>query len=280
MYDIKIKNMVVFAYHGVLESERLNGQPFIFDILIKVNDAIDFCDDINKTIDYSHIFDLVKSFTTKNTFNLIETLGDALCDEILLISDKIQSVNIEIKKPHAPINAEFEYVSVNIEKKRNTVYLSLGSNLGDKHKNLADAIEKTSALKFTKIHSTSKFYITSPVGYENQDDFLNCCLKINTLLNPHALLASLKIIENEMFRQDTVRFGPRTIDIDILLFNDDIIISDILVIPHGQMLNRKFVLVPLLDIYNDDILKQWEFRKALSKLSDNNDNVELFLIKE
>jgi len=268
--------MVVFAHHGVLESEKINGQPFIFDILIKVDNTFDFSDDIDNTVDYSKIFDFVKSFSTKNRLNLIETLGNELCDQILLIYDAIISVQVEIKKPNAPLDGKFEYVSVKIGKKRNTAYLSLGSNIGDKYKNLTNAISKISNLNNTKILSKSKFYTTSPFEYKNQDDFLNCCIKISTLLHPFELLKTFKDIEKEMLREKTVRFGPRTIDIDILLYNDDIITTDELTIPNLQMLNRKFVLIPLLDIYNDDILKIFEFKKALIELDSNSDKVDLY----
>jgi dihydroneopterin aldolase/2-amino-4-hydroxy-6-hydroxymethyldihydropteridine diphosphokinase len=266
--------MIVFAHHGVLESEKTNGQPFVFDIVLKIDNTVDFSDDINNTVDYSKVFDFVKSFATKNRLNLIETLAHSLCDQILLMSETIKSVQIEIKKPNAPLDGEFEYVSVKISKKRSTAYLSLGSNIGDKYKNLTDSMGKIGTINNIKLLCKSKFYTTSPVGYENQDDFLNCCIKISTLLDPNQLLKSLKNIEKEMFREKTVRFGPRTIDIDILLYNDDIIVSDELIIPHLQMLNRKFVLIPLLDIYNDDILKLFEFKKALKKLENSSDKTD------
>lgn len=278
MYDIKIKNMVIFAHHGVFESEKTNGQPFVFDILIKVDKEFDSFDDIKNTVDYSKIFDFVKSFNAKNTFNLIETLGNELCDQILLMYETIKSIKIEIKKPNAPLDGEFECVSVIVKKERISAYLSLGSNICDKYKNLTEAIDRISDIASTKILSKSKIYTTSPVGYQNQDDFLNCCIKISTVLDPFSLLKAFQNIEKQMLREKNVRFGPRTIDIDILLYNDDIILSEELTVPHLQMLNRKFVLVPLLDIYNDDILKLLEFRNALIKLENNSDKVEVYTL--
>ena len=276
MYEIIIKNMTVFAHHGVLKEEKANGQPFIFDILIKVNSSSDLNDDIENTLNYAQIFEFIKNYSTENTFNLIETLGQKLCNEILLNFENALYIRIEVKKPNAPMNGDFEYVGVCIEQERNIVYLSLGSNLGDKYKNLTVAIDKINTARVTKVLSVSNFYTTSPVGYENQDDFLNCCVKIHTLLSPFELLNNLKNIEHEMLREKTVRFGPRTIDVDILLYNDEIINSPELTIPHEQMLNRKFVIVPLLEIYDGDILKLWEFKNALNTLSENSDKIELF----
>ena len=135
---------------------------------------------------------------------------------------------------------------------KNTVFLSLGSNLGDKKKNLTGAILELSKLLDTKLTKVSSFYLTDPVGYKNQDKFLNCCLRLDTRLSLYDLFKNTQQIENKFGRKRTIRFGPRTLDIDILLFNNINISDTDLTIPHPRMFDRAFVLVPLLEIINQD----------------------------
>lgn len=128
-------------------------------------------------------------------------------------------------------------------------FLGVGSNLGNKGRNIRQAIRKINLLKNTKVLKQSKFIETEPVGAPlNQPKFLNAALKINTGLSPLSLLKGLKAIEKELGRKHTVRNGPRTIDLDILLYADKVIKKKALVIPHPRMFNRDFVIKPLLEI--------------------------------
>lgn len=153
-----------------------------------------------------------------------------------------------------------------LKKQENSVYLSLGSNLGNKKNNLMGAISDISKLEYTKLMKASCFYITKPVGYKNQDDFFNCCLEIKTYLSPNDLLIKIQEIENKFGRLRTVRFGPRTLDIDILLFNDINQSNKNLSIPHPRMFERAFVLVPLLEIINSDNIYFQDIIDSLKKL--------------
>jgi len=130
----------------------------------------------------------------------------------------------------------------------NLAYLSLGSNLGDLEGNLAAAAQRIAALPETVLLARSGLYRTAPVGYLEQDWFLNAVLKISTGLAPLELLAATQNIENELGRQRTIHWGPRTMDIDILLYNQEIIDLPRLRVPHPEMANRLFVLTPLAEI--------------------------------
>lgn len=122
-------------------------------------------------------------------------------------------------------------------------YLSIGSNLGDRDKNIKLALQKIPKLKNTKIISVSRIIETKPVGGPpHQNKFLNAVLKINTRLLPFELLKRLQAIEGELGRKKTVRFGPRIIDLDILLYGNKIIKRKNLEIPHPRMFEREFVL--------------------------------------
>ncbi|MEM0466899.1 MAG: 2-amino-4-hydroxy-6-hydroxymethyldihydropteridine diphosphokinase [Candidatus Thermoplasmatota archaeon] len=145
------------------------------------------------------------------------------------------------------------------------VYLGLGSNIGDKEKNIQKAIRSIRELySITKI---SKLYHTEPVGYKQQDWFLNCAVEIETDVHPEIILASLQMIEKKIGRTETRVNGPRTIDIDLLFYGDKIMNRVNLTIPHPRLHDRRFVLQPLLDLnpgFQHPILK-----KTIRELYDN-----------
>ena len=128
----------------------------------------------------------------------------------------------------------------------NNVYLGLGSNLGKRELNIKKAIELLK--KKCKILKISSLYETEPVGYKNQDWFLNCVVNIETDLNPKELLISLQSIEEKLKRIRRIKFGPRTIDLDILIWEDLILNENGLIIPHQRMHERLFVLMPFNEI--------------------------------
>ena len=127
-------------------------------------------------------------------------------------------------------------------------YLGIGSNLGNRKKNINLAIEKINQIKSTKVTKISSIIETDPVSNIPQGKFLNAAIEINTSLLPNELLNNLQSIENELGRIRCVKNAPRTIDLDILVFNDQNINEENLVIPHPRMRQRDFVLVPLREI--------------------------------
>jgi 2-amino-4-hydroxy-6-hydroxymethyldihydropteridine diphosphokinase len=132
---------------------------------------------------------------------------------------------------------------------KHQIYLGLGSNLGDREENLLQAIQKLEP----EIHpqKVSSIFETSPWGYLDQPGFLNCAVEAVTGLTPRKLLQKLKTIESEMGRQPSIHFGPRLIDLDILLYDDLILSTKNLTIPHPLLVERAFVLVPLSEIASD-----------------------------
>ncbi|MGK9389864.1 2-amino-4-hydroxy-6-hydroxymethyldihydropteridine diphosphokinase [Bacillus sp. RK1064] len=130
----------------------------------------------------------------------------------------------------------------------NTAYIALGSNIGKKETYLKEAVKKLHEHPEVQVELISSIYETTPVGYENQDDFLNMAVKISTSLRPNELLALTQKIEQELGRTREVRWGPRTADLDILLYNSENIETEQLVVPHPRMYERLFVLVPMSEI--------------------------------
>ena len=160
----------------------------------------------------------------------------------------VRKVTAVIKKPWAPIGLPLESVSVEITRKWHRVYLALGSNMGDKEAYIRQGIEGLSASPDCRVKKVSDFIVTKPYGVTDQEDFLNGCLEMETLLTPEELLELLHELEAAADRKRDLRWGPRTLDLDILFYDDAVIGMPELMIPHADMANRSFVLRPLAQI--------------------------------
>ena len=130
-------------------------------------------------------------------------------------------------------------------------YLSLGSNMGDKKQNIDKAVTILDLHKEIDVVTVSSYYETEPVGYIDQDWFLNVVVNISTDLNPYDLLDYCHYIEQSLKRERVIHWGPRTIDLDILLYDKMVNHDDLLTIPHPRMKERAFVMIPLQEIAPD-----------------------------
>lgn len=148
------------------------------------------------------------------------------------------------------------------------VYLSLGSNMGDRRALVDEAVKQLDAHMHIKVTDQSAYYETAPWGGVEQEPFLNIALKIETSLSPLLLLDECQRIELALNRERIIRWGPRTIDIDILTYDDTEIHDDRLDVPHPRMFERAFVLIPLKDIMTEDICYGQSIEEALSKIED------------
>jgi 2-amino-4-hydroxy-6-hydroxymethyldihydropteridine pyrophosphokinase len=128
------------------------------------------------------------------------------------------------------------------------VFLGIGSNVGDRSNFLADAVRKLRAAPTTRIVKVSSVYETEPVGVKEQSGFLNAAVWVQTSIGVHDFHSRIKLIEKKIGRLKRTHWGPREIDIDILLFGDLVLNEAGIVIPHTEMVNRKFVLEPLAEI--------------------------------
>ena len=127
-------------------------------------------------------------------------------------------------------------------------YIGIGSNLGDREKNISDAVRKMRDTKGIEVKKLSRIYETEPVGGHIQPDFLNAVMHVETTLEPRELLLAMQDIENQLGRIRVIKDGPRTIDMDILIYGDKKIDESDLKIPHPKMNERDFVLEPLKDL--------------------------------
>lgn len=142
-------------------------------------------------------------------------------------------------------------------------YIALGSNMGNAAENLNKAVWALSTVPGIKVTAVSKVYETEPVGYKNQDNFLNAVIRVESELSPETLLGACLGIEAGMGRIRKIKNGPRVIDLDLLLYEDATVNTAELILPHPRMEERAFVLSPLLDILNDRYYK--EIYKELDK---------------
>ncbi len=246
---IRIRNLEVFGHHGVYREENKLGQKFIVcaDLYMDTRTA-GLSDDIEQSVNYGEVCKLIDKHMREKTFYLIEAAAEDLAKAILLKFDRIERVELEVKKPWAPIGLPIEEVSVKIDRKWHDAYIGLGSNMGDKWDNINEALKKMSLDDDIKVIEVSTLIETRPYGYEEQDDFLNGAVHITTLYSPSELLKCLSEYENLAGRKREIHWGPRTLDLDILFYDDIILDTRELTIPHFDMINRDFVLKPLNEI--------------------------------
>lgn len=249
MDKICIKGLEVFGKHGVLPEENSLGQKFVISATL-------FCDtrgagktdNLQDSVNYAQVSRLLKEEAENHVFRLVEALAWHLAKQVLLHFNQVKNVMVEVEKPWAPVHLPLDTVSVRIHRGWNQAYLGVGSNLGDREKNIRDAIAYLEEDELTRVERVSSLIETEPVGYTEQDDFLNGAIQIATLRSPEELLEYLQEIEQKLKRERVIHWGPRTIDLDILLYNQEVVQQENLCIPHIEMENRMFVLEPLCEI--------------------------------
>lgn len=247
--EIHIQGLKVFAHHGVYPEETKNGQDFFVNAVLFLDlGRAGKKDDLECTVNYGSVCHFINDWMRENTCKLLEAAAERLAGELLLRYEALISLELEIQKPQAPIGLPFETVSVKIHRGWHKVYLGAGSNMGDRRRFLENAVEGLRANPLIRVNKVSDWIVTKPYGGVEQEDFLNGALEVETFLKPKELLETLHELEAEADRVRTIRWGPRTLDLDILFYDALICSSDDLVIPHPDMTNRLFVLKPLAQI--------------------------------
>ena len=249
MDQIRIKGLRIYARHGVFEEERKLGQSFIVDAVLntRLQEAGEK-DDLNLSTDYGAVCEKITRVMTEETCLLIEAAAERTAREILLSFPAVESLELTLHKPQAPIPLPFEDAAVRIRRGWHTAYVALGSNLGDREAFLKMGIDGVNAHPFCRVEETAPVYTTTPYGGVKQGEFLNTVMKVRTLLEPEPLLDLLQSLEQKAGRERKVHWGPRTLDLDLLFYDDRILTAPRLIVPHPDMENRDFVLKPLCDI--------------------------------
>ncbi|MFR5780779.1 MAG: 2-amino-4-hydroxy-6-hydroxymethyldihydropteridine diphosphokinase [Oscillospiraceae bacterium] len=243
--EIIIENLEVFANHGVFPEETRWRQKFLVSMHLHVDTRrAGLTDELTALGALRRGLRVRDGVSERATYKLIEAAAEQTARSVLLRWPLIRGLSFELKKPWAPVGLPLESVSVRIERRWHRAYIALGSNMGDKRAYLDGAVEALRALTDCRVGAVSDFIVTAPFGGVEQDDFLNGCLELETLLMPEELLDALHEIERSAHRERLVHWGPRTLDLDILYYDDEVIDTPELTIPHPGIPERDFVLRP------------------------------------
>lgn len=246
---IEIKELEVFANHGVYPEENVLGQKFVISATLFTRTRLaGLTDELSASINYGEVSHMITDFTRKHTYKLLESLAENLAEMLLCSLSGLEKITLKIEKPWAPVGLPLKTVSVEITRKWHTAYIAFGSNMGDKKMYIDNGIRGLAETKGCRIEAISDYLITEPYGVTDQDEFLNGVLKMRTLLTPGELLVRLHQLEQAANRERIIHWGPRTLDLDIIFYDDLICEEDDLCIPHIEMHKRSFVLKPLEEI--------------------------------
>ena len=249
MDKIEIRDLEIFANHGVFPAETALGQKFVVSaVMYTETRPAGLTDDLSASINYGEVSHMITDFLQKNTYKLLEAAVENLAEMLLLSLPLLKKVTLRIEKPWAPVRLPLKTVAVEITRGWHTAYIAFGSNMGDKKKYLDNAIQGLRDMKEIVVEKVSEYLVTEPYGDVEQDEFLNGALRVRTLLSPEELLDRLHVLEQAADRKRIIHWGPRTLDLDILFYDNEIIDTVELHVPHIDMENRDFVLKPTVEI--------------------------------
>ena len=253
--QIRIEELEVYAHHGVYPEENEKGQHFYVNATLYTNTRpAGMADDLRLSTNYGEVCQFITEFMQQHTFQLIETVVEWTAYEVLQHFPLVQGLDLEIRKPEAPIPLPFGSVSVAIHREWHEAYIAVGSNMGDSREHIAKALGQLEKHKDIQVTKVSGLLETLPYGGVEQDNFVNGMFEIRTLLTPEELLRELHKIETSEGRERMegrerkLHWGPRTLDLDIIFYDDLVYASEDLLIPHIDMENRYFVLKPLSEL--------------------------------
>ncbi len=246
---ICIRELEVYAHHGVFAEETRLGQKFFVnaDLSMQLRKA-GTEDDLSLSTDYGQVCQTIYHFLTEHTYRLLEAAAEHLAERLLLDFPGIRELTLEIRKPAAPIPLPVSSVSVSIARGWKRAVIACGSNMGEKERYLQEAIDKIAGDIKCRLLCSADQIVTKPYGGVEQDEFVNGAFLIETLYEPEELLTFLNRLEAEAGRERVIRWGPRTLDLDIIFYENRVVRSARLTIPHPDMQNRIFVLAPLAQI--------------------------------
>lgn len=266
---VYINGLRVMVLIGVLPHEREAPQPIQIDVDVEVDlSKAGQSDDLHDTVNYGAMCDAIAALARESSDLLLERLAQRVA-ECALGFGGVEAAHVTITKLHPPIEEELTSTAVRITRQRSepsitnhashkhTAVIALGSNLGDRVGHLKFAIHRLSQLG--AIRGESPVYETDPIGGpDNQGAYLNMVVTLETDLDPYALLRHLNAIEADALRERVERWGPRTLDLDIIFYDDISIKDEYLTVPHPRWIDRRFVLAPLADIAPERCPTNWE----------------------
>lgn len=248
MDSLYVKDLKVYAYHGVFKEEKELGQMFLVSCELKYDMALSAeHNELEESVHYGILCQKINEWMLSKKEDLIETVAWKLVNNIFIEYPIVKEVVLELKKPSAPVPFAVDTCSVKLSRKRHRAFIALGSNVGDAVKNLNEALYNIETVGL-KILNKSSQIVTPAWGKTDQLDFLNQVIEIETIYSPHELLNKLQSIENKMGRVREEKWGPRNIDLDLIFYDDEIVYSKDLIVPHPYACERKFVIAPIAEI--------------------------------
>jgi len=264
MDRILIDDLRVLTIIGALPHEREIAQPLRIDLSIGLDlRNAGRSDELNDTVHYGLVCERVVEMARDSKDILLERLAAKVAD-VVLEFDLVETVDVTITKLRPPVPEAVASTSVNISRSRSEaaappledheVIVALGSNLGDREGYLRFAVGELG-----NVVSMSQVYETEPIGGpDGQGAYLNMVVKVQTSLDPYAFIRRCQRIEANALRQRIVHWGPRTLDVDVLFYDDVHISSDKLTVPHPRIEERRFVLTPLSEVAPERCPQGWQ----------------------
>ncbi|MGO0576513.1 dihydroneopterin aldolase [Ornithinimicrobium panacihumi] len=261
--EIRLLGVAARGHHGVLDFEKRDGQDFVVDVVMTVDLAeAGRTDDLSATVNYAEVAADVVEVVTGPSFDLIEKVAAVIADRVLA-RPLVQAVEVTVHKPQAPVGVPFSDVQVVVRRERDVpVVIALGANLegedgADPAATVRAAGHRLRRIRGLRAVRVSPLHGSAPVGgelVEGQPDYVNAVAVARTRLTPAALLAALHRVEEDFGRTREVRWGARTLDLDLIQYGDpadgtDVVSEDpSLLLPHPRAHERAFVLRPWLAV--------------------------------
>ena len=257
---IALKGISAKGFHGVLDFEKRDGQTFVVDVEMEVDLALaGTSDDLVDTVNYAEVAGDIVELIEGESLDLIEALADRIATKVLT-RPLVEAVVVTVHKPQAPVGHPFTDVAVSVERLRETpVVIAVGSNMGESVETIQNAVG--SLWLALELKAASRVYETAPVGGPAQAAYLNAVLIGTTSMSPQRLLRTMQDIELDNGRVRKERWGPRTLDLDLIQYGDPVFDTDVrlsteaLTLPHPRAHERGFVLVPWADADSEATLR-------------------------
>lgn len=257
---VRLTGVRAFGHHGVLEHEKRDGQDFVVDVTLTLDlRPAGTSDDLARTVNYAEVAADVVDVVTGPPHDLIETVAEQIAARTLA-RPLVESVEVTVHKPQAPVGVPFGDVEVVVRRERDVpVVIAMGANLegtegADPAATIIAAARRLHRLRGLRGVRLSSLYGSAPVGGPEQPDYVNAVAVARTRLTPASLLAALHGVEHDFGRTRGVRWGARTLDLDLVQYGDPAAGTDVtsddesLTLPHPRARDRAFVLVPWQDV--------------------------------
>ncbi|MEU3332788.1 2-amino-4-hydroxy-6-hydroxymethyldihydropteridine diphosphokinase [Glutamicibacter creatinolyticus] len=248
MDRISVTGITATGHHGVFEHEKREGQPFTVDVVLHTDTTrAALSDNVTDTVHYGEVSELVVGQIQAGPWDLIEKLAEQIAQAILTGYPSVARVDVTVHKPQAPIPVPFDDVTVAISRvqREHRAVLALGSNLGESRQTLQAAVRELQDHPQVRVEAVSPLALTKPVGGPGgQPDYLNQVIAVRTTLDPHRLLDLCQQVEREHHRTRTVRWEARTLDVDVITYDQLVLQDERLTLPHPRAHLRGFVLAP------------------------------------